>query len=75
MARPFEELRESGLLWLINRTVFHPRGFALGLVLDAEGHVTGWTLGGDGAEPWQFKTDEIDEIDLFRRAEKTLGGD
>lgn len=28
----FEDLRALGVLWLLNRVVFHPRGFALGLV-------------------------------------------
>jgi hypothetical protein len=57
--RPFCELRDTGLLWLINRTVFHPRGFALALMYDepgqAEGgNVTGWQLYGDGTEPWSM---------------------
>ena len=29
--RPLLELSEAGLLWLINRVVFHPRGIALAL--------------------------------------------
>lgn len=37
--RSWEELRSSGLLWLINATVFHPRG---------------WCLFGDGTESWRF---------------------
>lgn len=43
------DLREDGLLWLINRTVFHPRGFAMGVGSDG-----GVTLYGDGAEPWHY---------------------
>jgi hypothetical protein len=29
----FDALRSTGLLWFINATAFHPRGFALGLVM------------------------------------------
>lgn len=60
--RPFNELRDSGLLWLINRVVFHPRGYALGLAYEPHpdhplvsgGTVTGWTLQGDGSAPWSM---------------------
>lgn len=68
MDRPFEELSDSGLLWLINRTVFHPRGYALALTV-TDGEATGWSLLGDGSEPWQFGGDETSN---FRRAEATL---
>jgi hypothetical protein len=56
-ARPWSELRDSGVLWLINRTVFHPRGFALALVMSG-GQPVGWKLVGDGSEPWRFDGDE-----------------
>lgn len=56
--RPTRELRDSGLLWLINRVVFHPRGFALGVQVDQHGDVEGWRLLGDGTEVWQFNGDE-----------------
>lgn len=52
--RDFAELRPTGLLWLINATVFHPRGYALALHFDDEGVCTGWSLQGDGSEPWYF---------------------
>lgn len=67
--RPWEDLRTSGLLWLINRVVFHPRGFALGLASDSEGAATGWLLLGDGSEPWWFADDSAD---LFSAAQQTL---
>jgi hypothetical protein len=56
--RPFADLRESGLLWLINTSVFHSRGYALALQFDAEGNATGWRLQGDGSEPWTFLVDD-----------------
>lgn len=68
--RPFQELRDSGLLWLINRTVFHPRGYALAIAYDDD-EAVGWSLLGDGSEPWQY-ADEVDERDLLRLAEETL---
>lgn len=55
--RPFEDLRTEGLLWLINATVFHPRGYALAMHHDGDGHATGWSLMGDGSVPWQFATE------------------
>jgi hypothetical protein len=56
-ARPFSELRDSGLLWLINTTVLHPRGFALALHyphLDAA-EPDGWVLNGDGTQAWVYE--------------------
>lgn len=63
------DLRENGLLWLINRTVFHPRGFALAMVY-REGEPDGFVLYGDGTEPHSFVVDE--EPELFAAAEATL---
>lgn len=68
--RPFRELSESGLLWLINAIVFHPRGFALGMSMDTwTGEVTGWDVLGAGAEPWRY-ADDMNE--RFAAAEATL---
>lgn len=68
--RAIGELRDSGLLWLINRTVFHPHGFALALVAGEDGSIAGWQLTGDGTEPVWFAA-EI-EADLYARAHATL---
>ena len=57
--RPFEELRDEGLLWLINATVFHPRGYALAMHHDDKGHATGWSIVGDGAERWTYAEEQI----------------
>jgi hypothetical protein len=51
---PIEALRELGLLWLINRVLFHPRGYALALVLDDSEKVVGFQFLGDGRDPWDF---------------------
>lgn len=66
--RPWDDLKSSGLLWLINRVVFHPRGWALGLVRK-DGLVVGWRLLGNGREVWQF---DGDEDELFAAAVATL---
>lgn len=61
------DVHADGLLWLVNRTVFHPRGFALG-------HTPGtdeWRLYGDGSEPWQY-AEPVDEDRLFAAAEAAL---
>lgn len=69
--RPFSELYGSGLLWLINRVAFHPRGFRLALVANTEtGEVTGWELQGDGSEPHWFP-ENLDRS-RFAEAEATL---
>ena len=68
----FSELRGSGLLWLINRVVFHPRGFALGLVYpdgDTTQEPIGWRLLGDGSEVWYFNGTEDEP---FEAVERTL---
>lgn len=67
--RPFADLADSGLLWLINAAVFHPRGFALALHRE-DGEVVGWSLLGDGSEPWRFEGDDIDS--KFAAAEATF---
>lgn len=68
--RPFSEMNDSGILWLINRVVFHPRGFALALHTNDEGEVVGWSMIGDGSEPYAF-TDKKDE-EHFKNAKTTL---
>lgn len=50
-------LHEDGLLWLINRCVFHPRGFALAHIRDTDE----WSLLGDGTDVWAFPYDSEDE--------------
>ncbi len=67
--RPWEDLRSSGLLWLINAAVLHPRGFAMAMTFDDSGEATGWRLLGDGSEPWRFG-DDVDEP--FRNVEALL---
>ena len=67
---PFGDLRSSGLLWLINRTVFHPRGLALALVADETGDMIGWRLVGDGSEPMWFAPE--DDVALYALAMETM---
>jgi hypothetical protein len=55
LGRPLTELRSTGLLWLINRVIFHPRGYALALHYSPDmEEVVGWSLMGDGTEPWSM---------------------
>lgn len=67
---PWNELREFGILWLINKAVFHPRGFAFGIVMDEDGTISGWSMSGDGSEPWNFPEAVDDEC--FARVEEFL---
>lgn len=78
----FHELRTSGLLWLFNTAVLHPRGFAVGFVYpdDATAYqITagavepiGWQLFGDGTEPWRFDIDDATLDRLFDSVQTLL---
>lgn len=64
--RSFRELRDTGILWAINRHVFHPRGFALALEWPAGAdpdtdEPNGWVMLGDGSEVWAFENATDDE--------------
>lgn len=60
--RLLSEFREAGLLWLINRTVFHPRGYALAFKIDGHsGDIVGWNVQGDGSEVFGFSDEDDDE--------------
>ena len=57
------DLQADGLLWLINREVFHPRGYALGY--DPEERT--FVLMGDGTEPFVYPGDgSAERVDLAR---------
>jgi hypothetical protein len=53
------DLRDDGLLWLLNTAVLHPRGFALAFHYDDDDtecrNPTGWLILGDGTEPWVMR--------------------
>lgn len=52
MSEPVQvDLRADGVLWMINRTVFHPRGFALAVDIETGA----LTLMGDGTEAWNYE--------------------
>lgn len=73
--RSFAEFRDLGLLWLINTTVFHPRGYALAFGYDGDGgtgNVTGWKLMGDGKTAWQFADSMGPDIDVLFEKVKAL---
>lgn len=67
----FKTMHETGVLWLINRVVFHPRGFALALEYnDGENEPRGWSIQGDGSETWRFEG--FDEDKPFAAVEALL---
>ena len=51
----YVDLRDDGVLWLMNRCLFHRVGYALGLATDGKAEAV---LVGDGSEEWRFKLDE-----------------
>lgn len=50
----FNLMSNTGVLWAINRYLFHPRGYALALVQNDDGEVIGWQVLGDGKEVFTF---------------------
>lgn len=73
---PFSALGDTGLLWLINTSVFHPRGLMFALQIDDDGEAIGWELiAAPTGEAYTFslKTDAnpygVDIDDAYRRAE------
>lgn len=58
--RTFSEMRATGVLWAINRVLFHPRGYALALSFPdgVNSEPDGWELLGDGSERWAFDYDD-----------------
>ena len=75
--RPFEDMSsiepgvETGVLWAINRYIFHPRGFALAFHFDDNRRLTGWSVFGDGTkEVWAYESESDD--DGFRKFEAFL---
>lgn len=75
-SRPFGELRERGLLWLINTSVFHPRGLAMALHYgdddpDLE-EPTGWSLLAAGPDEAFDYAPSVDIDECFRQAEATM---
>ena len=65
------DLINDGLLWLINVTVFHPRGFALAVNRRGE-HEHWFSLQGRGVEPFVMPGDEIDDL-RFSQVEALFG--
>lgn len=73
-ARPFAELIDSGLLWLVNRYALHPRGLAVALHVDEHGQAYGWSLvHNSNGEPWQY--DPATDADGRTRAEATIAAE
>lgn len=63
-------LVDSGLLWLINKVVFHPRGYMLGAA-NPDDPGGPFLLMGDGSQPVVFGKD-IDEGELFDRVKEFM---
>ena len=53
------DLRADGVLWMINKSVFHPRGYALAVNTQDGGD---FTLMGDGTEPWTYEHSMEDDL-------------
>lgn len=62
------DLQADSLLWLINRQVFHPRGYALAMDTDTQE----FQLLGDGTEPFVFPGTGYDERFHLKRIQELL---
>ena len=60
-----EQFRATGLLWFINRSLFHPLGYALALAPDGK-----FQMWGNGDEPWHFELPDGEEDEAFRAVKK-----
>lgn len=45
-----QDIIDNGILWMINKSIFHPQGYALALSTDTGN----FELFGNGDEPWSF---------------------
>lgn len=55
----FDQLRETGVLFMVNRVLLHPRGYALALEYgEGEKEPRGWNIVGNGKEIWSFYHNE-----------------
>lgn len=79
--RPWVELAESGLLWVINASAFHPRGLALVVHVDGKGVASGWHLTAAGpGEAYRYAvpcelddpSKAVDVDEAFRLADATI---
>lgn len=70
----FHQLADFGVLWLINRAIFHPRGYALALdYAEGETEPRGWSIiATDGMEPYTFSLPAGLEDTRFRDVERLL---
>jgi len=60
MFSDFSLMSDTGVLWAINRYLFHPRGYALALIKNDEEEVTGWQILGDGKQIFTYTEDSDD---------------
>lgn len=71
----FHELRDTGVLWLINRALFHPRGFAIALdyLNGPDSEPTGWSIHAAGeGETFTFELEPGFDDERFRAVEQLL---
>lgn len=59
---------KDGVLWLINASVFHPRGFALAIDTQTREPL----LLGDGSEAWYFEPEDVPTPDQLKEAVEAL---
>ncbi len=55
------DFRNAGLVWAINKSLFHPYGFSMEVKFnDKTGEIVGWDITGDGSKPF-FYSQEIEK--------------
>lgn len=71
---PWAEFQKQGLLWLVNSSVFNPRGYHLTMYFphDDFNVSTGYKMVGDGRLPWAMSANDPTVIRAFREAKKMV---
>lgn len=71
---PWAEFQKQGLLWLVNASVFNPRGHHLTMYYPHEDFnvSTGFKLVGDGKSPWAMPANDPTVIAAFKTSKKVL---
>lgn len=63
------EFKDTGLLWLVNTSVMHPRGYAIAVTVAEDGEPIAMSVVGDGTEPWCFDGEAVDQFYAHNQAE------
>lgn len=66
---PWAEFQKSGALWLVNATLWHPRGYAMLMYYpdDTFSESIGYKIVGEGKRPWTTPVNLREINEAFRK--------